>query len=107
MDKGLLSELFDYSFSTLITPKILRMAYIVATVMAGLGSLAMFVNLAALAEGDGVFLGLLLVPALFLLYMICARIALEMVIVVFRIGDDVRRIADGQSGPSGPLARRP
>ena len=101
MEKGFLGALFDYSFSTLITPKIIRMVYIVVTVVAGLSSLALFINLATVADGDGAFLGMFLAPALFLLYMIFARISLEMVIVVFRIGDHVRRIADSQADPRG------
>jgi hypothetical protein len=38
------------------------------------------------------------------LYMIWARITLEFMIIVFRIGEDVRRIADAPRQPGYPPA---
>lgn len=106
MEKGFLAALFDYSFSSLITPKIIRVVYIIITIVVGLISLAFFANLAS-QGGGGAVAGLIFAPAGFLLYMILARIYLEIVIIIFRIGDDVRRIADRQDGLGGGGAGRP
>ena len=97
MDKGFFASLFDTSFSSLITPKIIRVVYIIALVAIGLFSLLMFANMAA---ADQAALGLIIAPIAFLLYVIVTRIWLELVIIVFRIGEDVRRIADRQA-PGG------
>jgi hypothetical protein len=98
MNEGFLASLFDYSFSSLITPKIIRGVYVLVTVLAALGAFAVFAGLAG-AGGGGAVLGLVVAPLLFLFYLVLARIYLEIVIVVFRMGEDVRRLADRQSPP--------
>ncbi|MDQ3757697.1 MAG: DUF4282 domain-containing protein [Actinomycetota bacterium] len=104
MEKGFFASLFDFSFSSLITPKIIRVVYVLITIAVGLFSLSILFSFAASDDGNAV-LGLILAPLAFLLYMIFARIYLEIVIVVFRMGEDVRRIADNQAGGGTPGPR--
>jgi|ERR671925_561782 hypothetical protein len=100
MNPGFLASLFDFSFSTLITPRIIKVVYVLITILTALFSLYVFAALATLG-GGGALLGLIVGPLVFLIYMILSRISLEMVIIVFRIGDDVQRIADRQAPAAG------
>ncbi|MEL6616200.1 MAG: DUF4282 domain-containing protein, partial [Bacteroidota bacterium] len=91
---GFLSALFDFSFRELITPKVIRVLYMLIVIAIGLGSL--FVLLGALASGEvtTILFALIGVPIGFLLYVILARVYMEILIVIFRIGEDVADIAD-------------
>jgi hypothetical protein len=117
--KGFFGSLFDFSFSSLITTKIIKLVYIIATivialfsVIALLGGLVAIIAGAAVGHPGDVALGLLymlLTPIFWLIYMILTRIYLELVIILFRIGEDVRRLVDAQglAPPSGPSAYAP
>jgi len=93
--KGLLRSLFDFGFTNLITIRIIRFVYVLIVVLYTIGAIGFFV--AGLASGTaiGVFSALILVPLAYLVYLILARIALEILIVVFRMGDDMRAIRMG------------
>jgi len=99
--KGLLGSLFDFSFTNLITIKIIRFVYALIVILYTLAALGFFI--AGLASGStiGVFAALILVPIGYLVYLILARIGMEILIVVFRIGDDVRAIRTGGGLPPG------
>jgi TM2 domain-containing membrane protein YozV len=111
--KGFFSSLFDYSFSSLITTRIVKVVYVIVTVvfsLMALGYLIFFIS----RGGAGIIVGIIVVPIAWLLYMIWARITLEVLIVIFRIGDDVRAIAGtgavppyGYQRPEPPGAWRP
>lgn len=108
MQNGFFGSLFDVSFSSLVTPRIIRVVYMILVGLSALGSVVFL--LGSLSSGDGAALGVILAPALFLFYVIVSRVYLELVIVIFRIGDDVRRIADrgmggGPSAGPGPAPR--
>lgn len=99
--RGFFASLFDFSFSSLITTKIVKIVYVIATILIGLASLGFFV--AWLTRGGvGIVIAIIGAPILFIVYMIVTRIWLEIVIIVFRIGEDVRRIADAprSAGPA-------
>jgi len=58
--------------------------------------------IAAVSQGGGgIVIGIIGAPIGWLLYMIWAWIVLEIVIIIFRIGDDVRRMADNSGRPPG------
>jgi hypothetical protein len=108
--KGFIGSLFDFSFSSLITTRVIKVVYVIATVLISLVAVAYFIGgLAALGSGSAaVGLGLVVgAPLGWLLYMIVARLSLELAIVIFRIGDDVRRMADAAAGPAGHAAGYP
>jgi hypothetical protein len=99
-EKGFVASLFDFSFSSLITTRIIKVVYIILTVVLSLIGIVIFAAGLARGGGGGI-LQAILSPVLWLLYMIWARISLEVLIIIFRIGEDVRRIAYGP-GPGGP-----
>jgi hypothetical protein len=100
--KGLLKSLFDFQFTSLITTKIIRFVYALIVVLYSLGALAFFV--ASLARGGavGVFTAFIVVPLGYLIYLILTRIWMEILIVVFRMGDDIRAIRQRGGMDPGP-----
>ncbi len=91
--KGFLGALFDFSFSEFITKKVIRILYIILVLFCGLG--ALFFIFAGFAQSvvSGL-LFLIISPLIFLLYVILIRIALEIYLVIFQIGDHTREIAE-------------
>ena len=99
--KGLIRSLFDFNFTSLITTKIIRFVYILIVVLYTFGAIGFF--LAGISSGTaiGVFTALILVPLGYLVYLILSRITMEILIVVFRMGDDIRAIRMGGGLPPG------
>ena len=94
--KGFLAALFDYSFTSFVTPKIIKMLYVLATIVISLWTLVLV--LAAFNASSGFGLVMLVVggPLFFLIAMIYARVFLELVIVFFRINGNVQELRDGR-----------
>lgn len=111
------AALFDFSFTTFITLKFLRVIYTVLTVLILLVGGVLF--LASLFRGGalGVFVAIVVVPAVTLLYLVFARITLEAIALFFRIGENTSAMAaslaganpttggaaDGLTGVGGPF----
>jgi len=88
--KGFVGMLMDFSFSDFITPKIIKVLYIIGIVLAGLvalGILASFV----MAGGASILIGIIAAPVAFILYVIFARVWLEITLVLFRIEQNTRK----------------
>jgi len=100
--RGLLKSLFDFKFTSLITIKIIRFVYALIVVLYSLGALAFFVVSLARGGAAGVFIAFIVVPLAYLVYLILIRIWMEILIVVFRIGDDVHAIRLGGGASRGP-----
>lgn len=85
--KGFFASLFDMTFTEFITERIIRVLYALAIL--GAAGFGLF---PAIAGFQFSFLagvsGLLFWPVLFLVYVIMARVALETIIVLFRIADN-------------------
>jgi hypothetical protein len=98
--KGLFAGLFDFSFSTFITLKFLRVIYAVIMGLILLGGLGFFISLLA-RGGAAVVAAIILVPLVTLLYLIFARIYMELIALFFRIGENTSLlVAQGGGTPS-------
>jgi hypothetical protein len=97
---GFFASLFDLSFTSFVTVKLVKVLYVLAMVVIGLISVLQLIG--ALIAGDAAFLvaSLVVVPLVALLALVYTRVLLELVMVLFRIGEDVGRAADA-------LSRRP
>jgi len=98
--KGFLGALFDLSFSSFITTKIIKLLYLLAIVFSGLAAFSLIIK----GFSNSLLLGLgalIISPLIFLLYICAVRIWMELVIVAFRIAEYVRSI-DNKTPPSGP-----
>ncbi len=93
--KDFLPALFDLSFSQFITVKIVKILFIIAIVLAAI--MAIMVLVSGLASGSvvGGLIGIVLTPIAFLLYVLGARIWLELILVVFRIAENTQKMVDG------------
>ena len=85
--KGFLSALFDFSFTSFITTKIIKLLYVISMAVAAVAAFAL------IAAGFNVnnmagFGALLLAPIAFLLVVAYSRVGLELVMVFFRIEEN-------------------
>jgi hypothetical protein len=86
-EKGFFGSLFDSTFTHFITLKFLRVIYIILIVLIGLATLLVMV--ASIAQGGGyIVFGVIVVPIIGLLYLVMTRIGLEVIAVLFRIGQN-------------------
>ena len=92
--KGLFDSLLDFSFNTVVTLKIIKLLYIASIVVAGLGTLG-WIGTAWRSHSIFLFPGtLILAPILFFFYVVSARVALEVVMAIFRIADSLKKIEE-------------
>lgn len=98
--RGFFSALYDFSFHSLVTPKIIRVLYAIALAGLALFCVLFLINGFRPSYGlfgpsaptpGGILLHVLGAPVLFVLGSIAARIYLELVIVVFNIADNTAR----------------
>lgn len=90
---GFFASLFDLSFHHFVTPKIIKVLFILALVGIGLGMLALII----VGFGRGFVTGILfLILALIggFIYILLARLWLEVVVVLFRIEEHTGAMAE-------------
>ncbi len=97
------SKLFDMSFSQYVTPGIIKIIFVLSIVMAGVAAIGVFTTFSSTLGGMGVLLGLILAVVGFVLYVVLARMGLEVVIALFRIAENTRVIADNARRPNDGL----
>jgi hypothetical protein len=97
-EKGFFGALFDVSFKHFITLKFIKVIYIIVMVLIGLFALLAFLAVASNGGGGAAILVLLLLAPLALLYLVLARISLEVIAVLFRIGENTAVLAAAQGG---------
>lgn len=91
---GFFSSLYDLSFHTFITPKIIQVIYIIALIIAGLWSLAFLISgflPGMFGQGPSaisILLHIIGAPIIFVLCSIGTRVYLEFIIAVFRIAEN-------------------
>jgi outer membrane biosynthesis protein TonB len=103
--RGFMTALFDYSFTSFVTPKIIKILYLLATVVVALSTLVLVLAAFNTSSGAGILTLVIVGPLFFLISMIYARVLLELVIVFFRINGNVQELRDGRSG--GPVQPAP
>jgi hypothetical protein len=104
--KGFFSSLFDYSFSSFIAPKIIKILYGIVTVLIALWTLGLVLVAFQLSSTAGILTLLIIGPVYFLLSMIWARVLLEILSAFFHIHNDVQainlRTAGAAAAPAPP-----
>ena len=91
--EGFLKGLFDTRFGTLITPKIIRVLYILTMIVLALVAISFIIGAFNNSVGWGIAALVVFAPLGFLLYLIVARIWLELVIVAFKINESAQQIS--------------
>lgn len=90
-DPGLFEALFDFSFTRLVTPSIVKIAYVLVTILIGLVYLFMVIAGFADSVGTG-FAALIIGAVLAFVYLILARITLELYRSVVTMSMDIREM---------------
>ena len=87
-----LNALFDFSFKEFVTTKIIKVIYAIGILIAAIGAIVFMVSGFKSSALLGIIF-LILSPIIFIIYAIIIRVWLEVVIVMFRIAEDVSKIA--------------
>jgi hypothetical protein len=104
MEHGFFRSLFDLSFTSFITTKIIRLVYVVALVIVAVSALILVVVAFREDTVYGVLALLIVAPLGALIYIVLTRLWLEIVIQVFRITELLRdqnhlqRVAFSEAG---------
>jgi hypothetical protein len=89
-------SLFDFSFTSFVTPKLIRALYVLATVWTAVLTIA-FCSLCLRFAGNGgatvIFL-IIAAPILFLLGLGSIRVGLEVFMVLHRLNENIQAIRD-------------
>lgn len=93
-NKSFIGSLFDLSFSEFVTTQIIKIVYVLLIVASAFGALVILIG----GIGSGNFLkgvgSIVLAVVLFALYVLVARIWMELLIVVFRIAENTGRLVE-------------
>jgi hypothetical protein len=95
--KGFFASLFDISFDSLITTKIIKVLYVLILIVIGIVSLILIATSFSQGGGSGVA-AIIFVPIGALLYTIMARVYLEVLIILFKIGENTSKLVELQGG---------
>jgi hypothetical protein len=90
--QGFMAALFDFGFNTFVTPKAVKVIYVLIMILTGLGALGFAVTAFRISPAFGIISLLILCPLFFFVELALWRIILELFIVIFRIADDLRLI---------------
>jgi hypothetical protein len=89
--KGFFGALFDFSFDSFVTPSIVKVVYVLATVALGLGLVVFFFAALFTRQPAAIFFTLVLGPVLALLYLALIRMTLEFYYAIVRMSEDIHR----------------
>jgi uncharacterized membrane protein len=92
--KGFFGALFDFGFTSFVTPKIIKVLYPLIMIGAILSALSFVAFAFRAGTGFGILTLFVLAPLFFLVVMAIYRIVLEFFIVIFRISDDIRALRE-------------
>lgn len=105
--KGFFASLFDLSFSSLVTTKIIKVLYVITLVLIGLGYIVFTITAFSADATAGAMVLFILGPLVALFYTIYARVFLEIVIALFRIMESNVEMVGLLRGQSQPAAIPP
>lgn len=85
--KGFFASLFDMSFSSLVTPKIIKVIYVLTLIAIALLAILFTISAFSTNSGFGALTLLILAPIFSLFYIVYARVFLEFFIAIFRVAE--------------------
>jgi hypothetical protein len=105
--QGFLTSLFDTSFSSLITTRVIKVIYIISMVVIGLAALFWIVAAFARSPGFGLIVLIVIAPIVSLLYLVYTRVLLEVIIALFRIMEHTGELVALQRSALAPATPAP
>jgi uncharacterized membrane protein len=106
--KGFFGSLFDLSFSSLVTPKIIKVIYVLTLIAIALVAILFTISAFSTSSGLGAVTLLIIAPILSLFYIVYARVFLEFFLAIFRVAEtnaelvSLKRIEMGLDGAPPP-----
>lgn len=105
MQKGFFASLFDISFRSLVTTRIIRVLYVLYMIAIGLVALGFIVSAFNANTALGVLVLVIGAPLAFFVYLIFVRVWLEVVIALFRIMENTQQLVEQGSRISAASER--
>lgn len=93
-EKGFIGSLFDFSFTSLVTPKIIRALYVLFTIWTVIWALIILRFGFHYGLAAGVFTLIVVEPVFILLTLGVYRVILEAFMVVFRIYEETKKLGE-------------
>lgn len=100
-ERGFVASLLDFSFSSFVTPKVIKVLYALQIVLCALGTLGFMYNqyeranrmsMYSYGSSSEAYLSMLFAPIGFCIAVLFSRIMLEVTIVLFRIAENLGEI---------------
>jgi len=92
--RGFLGALFDFSFTSFVTPRIIKVLYVLILILTVIGALVYTIFAFSASKVFG-FLTLIIGDPLFIIIVMAFwRLVLESFVVVFRIAEDIRALRE-------------
>jgi hypothetical protein len=92
--RGFLSALFDFSFTSFVTTRIIKVLYILILVLVSLVALFYTIIAFRLSTGFGLLVLIIADPLYIIIVMAFWRLLLEAFVVVFRIAEDIHAMRE-------------
>jgi uncharacterized protein DUF4282 len=89
--KGFFGALFDFSFNSFVTPSIVKVVYVLATIALAVGFVGFLIAAIATGESTAILFTLILGPILAILYLALIRMTLEFYYALVRMSEDIHR----------------
>jgi uncharacterized membrane protein len=102
--KGFFGSLFDLSFTSLVTTKIIKVLYVLAVIVIGLYAFIFIVGAFSRSSTAGALVLLILAPLFALVSLIYARVLLEVIIALFRIMENTSELVARANALEAPKA---
>jgi hypothetical protein len=93
-----IKSLFDFDFETFVTPALIRPLYILWIALAGLGSLFFFLTSLLSRQPIAILMALIIVPIMFLVQVVFARMYAEIAFVIFDVNDRLDSLGGRRGG---------
>lgn len=89
--KGFFGALFDFGFNHFVTPKIVKIVYVLGMAAIALGALVLLLSSLASGEPLAILAAIILIPIGAIIYLAFFRMMLEMYYAIVRLSEDVHR----------------
>lgn len=94
--------LLDFSFTEYFTIKAIKIIYILAIALSAIGALVILGGGFASRSFSGIVGGIIMAPIMFAVWVISARIWLELILVVFNISNNIQTLVELKEAEGGP-----
>jgi uncharacterized protein DUF4282 len=92
---GFLGALFDFSFASFVTPRIIKVLYVLVIIGTVVSTLAFTIVVFKASAAFGVVTLAFADPLIILVVLAIARMFLEFFVVIFRAAQDIRALREG------------